>query len=169
MQITQVLSPPEKQAKIAFSFPQDVLNKDNIKNHLDKNIFTDEVEFYLTAINISDVPAKDVKLWVRACEGCTWVSAPPEFGQPDPEISFDRSASVGEMLANVPFSKWKFKLKIPEFPRYKSLEFGAYVACENCAPVDWNRPQRLTISEPNTPFRLRQSPSISYIPEPVPK
>jgi hypothetical protein len=165
--IIQQAAPEPKQAQIAFSFWQPTLGPDNIATHLETHI-SNEVEVTITAINISDVPAENVNLWLRACASCAWISVPPELTQNDPDTPWDRIAFASEMLPNVALPRWKLRISAPVFPRASSIQIGGYYACKNCAPVDWKKPQVLLVSDPGLPLKLL-TPSISYTPGRVPK
>jgi hypothetical protein len=160
--IIQQTAPEPKKAQISFSFYQDLVGKDNLTTTAEVAPKDDEFEVSIAAVNTGDASAENLQIWIR-CNGCTWEGDPPSgFAAPDTDKPYDRTISISDFSQNVSSPKWTFRFKKQVFPKYTAFKIGCYFACKNCPPVDWNKPQFLVVTEPNSVKRL--FPSTSYIP-----
>lgn len=161
MQVIQEMAPEPKHANLAISFAQPVIGVNDLATVEAAPLKDDAFDIDVEIINISDVPAKGVKVWIRPCEGCTWVGPPPGgFIPPETELPFDQRADFFDMLPNVTTPKIHFSIKPPLFPKPSGAQIGFYYACDNCPPVDWKKPQILSIGQAIT----RHYPEVPYIP-----
>jgi len=145
-QIVQEIAPEPKMSQIEISF----YNEDMVDNPAheievplsiaDRQTFTVSVAMFA-----KDVPAKNVHMWLRGCDGCTWV-AEPTGSSSVPEHPFDREFSQAEMLPNVAIPKITISMKRPILPPSNKVMIGFYFACDNCPVVDQHKPIPLWVT-----------------------
>ncbi|HVC91419.1 MAG TPA: hypothetical protein VND66_12440 [Acidobacteriaceae bacterium] len=136
--IIQQIIPEPKKAKLDVSFYQDdpvSRPTHDFVAQVDQDVFKVEVSMFV----IGETPAKNVHMWFRVCNGCTWVSDPPGSISL-PEHPTDREFVVPEMLPNVALPKITLAIKRPAFSKATRIGIGFYYSCENCAPVDSKKP-----------------------------
>lgn len=124
------------------------------------------VEF--ATMNVSDVAADSLEMWLKICDGCSFVGEPNGFTRPAGMEDRARYRSWGNLNAGAFTEKMSAFVKGPS--EGGAFQVGVRYACKNCArSFDF---QRATITPigliPPHVFKLR-SPSTFGIPKPGPQ
>jgi len=165
-QVVQQIAPEPKKAHIVFSFFQNDLRADSPKTVLLNPMEDNIAKVSISAIVSGDVPASDLHIWIRRCTNCKWLEANPPGFMSDTVNEFDRAVTFPKLEPNISTGKWDFSVQLPQFPKFESISFACYYACENCDTVDWKKPQLLWVTRTLQGGFRQLSLSVSQAPAP---
>ena len=162
-EVIQQLPLPVKKVDMIFSLWQNNISAMDKKTTEDVVMKDGTYEFSIGAVVVGEESAENLQVWIRACDGCLWDGQPPAgFGAIDPDKPWDRTVWFSTLMPNVSTPKMTFKIRPRAFPKQNGVIIACYFACKNCPPVDWNKPQVLTVKNPGVPMHI--PPSFSFMP-----
>jgi hypothetical protein len=125
---------PSPKAKLEIGFydgPNSPL-RDDIYAPLDGN----HVTLRLSILNLTEVTAKDVNLWIRICDVCKYASEPAGSFHPTGAYDKERLWMHIELAQNVQWQVLSLDLEIPR--PYTSTSLIAIYRCDACElEKDW--------------------------------
>jgi hypothetical protein len=97
---------------------------------------------------IKDHMAKQTRIWLRLCKGCRYAKEPPGFQNLSPhpgegDEPTERTLVVGDFLPNIAYTPITIDVVPPT--NTKAFLVGVLVGCENCDPIDADKPQVLRV------------------------
>jgi hypothetical protein len=100
-------------------------------------------------IRVEGGMAKQTKLWLRLCKGCKYAKEPPGFQNlmPQGDTAGDpteRMLSIGDFLPNIAYAP--ITVDVVPVPGQRGFLIGVLLGCEDCDPVDSDKPQILTVT-----------------------
>ncbi len=90
--------------------------------------------------------AKNARVWLRLCTTCKYAKEPAGFQNLAPNEengAHERYRMIGDFLPNVSYQAMSVDVIPP--PGAASFPVGVILGCDNCDPVDGDKPQFLTI------------------------
>jgi len=132
--IEGIAFPPEKHPEIKFS----LLPSINIDSPtLTESVPVDKdgaISVDFMAMNVSEVGASSLDLWVRICDGCSFVKEPTGFENAGDKDSTVRHRAFGDLNPGVSANKMTVQFKLPVgAPR--TCKIGFQYSCKNCGKL----------------------------------
>jgi hypothetical protein len=95
---------------------------------------------------VKDHTAKDVRVWLRLCTDCKYAKEPAGFQNLAPNVengTHERYRVIGDFLPNVDYQAMNVDVIPP--PGVSTFLVGVILGCDNCDPVDPDKPQFLIV------------------------
>jgi hypothetical protein len=125
---------PPEDAKVTVSFwPVNILTFPVLVKSLHPDLVSGTVDAEFTFRNTSKVTARNLEVWVKICDECSYAKEMAGFDKVSGSPEQDRHRSVGDVHPGVFFEKTAVTLAIK--PVFTSIMIGFAYSCDNCGSV----------------------------------
>jgi hypothetical protein len=143
--IGQVKIPKEEKATFESSFYP--VNLTNWPIHEKSIAEVDGVVSLSFTFRVKGHTAKQARMWLRLCTDCKYAKEPAGFQNLMPNVdngAHERYRVIGDFLPNVVYQPMNVDVIPP--PGLSSFVVGVILGCDNCDPVDGDKPQVLRVN-----------------------
>jgi hypothetical protein len=145
---------PKATLETGFSVAERASLASTIYRPMDDN----KVVFSISILNMTDVTARDVRLWLRICDRCKYVNEPRESLHPEGAVATQRVWANIELANDVQWDAHKVEIEIP--PPYTRATVATKYRCPDCElEKEWH----------NLTINLRRIGFPSFTPAPIPR